>query len=275
MFPWNYGFRWGPGTAIFLGAFYTVLAIVATTVLIAAWRARRDVRKQAVEHIRWRSDFHDLTPEDKVCRHVLTGEFETRECPNAFDCRKCEMHAKILAKRPTEPLSDADGNAFGLAFPADRYYHRGHTWAHPEADGTMTIGIDDLGRRLIGAPDRVDVPKPGVRVHANGTVFRIRKRDTAVRMPCPVDGEVVETGGPDRAWYLRVKPDAPDVRHLLHGAEIQPWILREIERLQLALAREGATAPSLADGGVLVNDVSENYPDADWEAVCGEMFLQS
>jgi hypothetical protein len=120
----------------------------------------------------------------------------------------------------------------------------------------------------------VDLPRPGVRVHANGTAFRVHKRSADVRLLSPVDGEVVETGGPSRGWYLRVKPDGdPALSHLLSGAEVKPWLMREIERLQLALSEEGA-APTLADGGVLVADVGAGYPQADWDAVCGKMFLE-
>ena len=50
--------------------------------------------------------------------------------------------------------------------------------------------------------------------------------------------------------------------------------MREMERLQLALSAEGA-APTLADGGVPVPDIAAVYPEADWDAVCGEMFLES
>ena len=46
MFPWNYGFHWSAGTIIFLGAFYTVLVVVATTLLSAAWRSRRALAKR-------------------------------------------------------------------------------------------------------------------------------------------------------------------------------------------------------------------------------------
>jgi hypothetical protein len=93
---------------------------------------------------------------------------------------------------------------------------------------------------------------------------------------CPVDGKVVETGSVERGWYLRIKPDSKNVQafqHLLRGAEIKPWIQREMERLQLALTAEGAT-PALADGGAPVSDIAAAYPAADWDAVCGEMFLE-
>jgi hypothetical protein len=62
-------------------------------------------------------------------------------------------------------------------------------------------------------------------------------------------------------------------RHLLRGGEVRPWLMREMERLHLALAVQGA-APTLADGGVPVIDIAAAYPDADWDAVCGEMFLE-
>jgi hypothetical protein len=96
-----------------------------------------------------------------------------------------------------------------------------------------------------------------------------------VRILSPVDGEVVECGGPGHAWYLRVKPldGQIDMRHLLRGAEVKPWLMREMERLQMALSMEGATTPSLADGGVPVHDIAAAYPSADWDAVCGEIFL--
>jgi len=273
MLPWNYGFHLDTGHIVFLGAFYTVLVIVATTVVNALHRSRRDMQTSKVEHIRWHSDFHDLPAQDRVCRHVLTGEFKSGECPNSFDCRECETHAKLLQVHPV-----ADGEEeeiFGMTFPLDRLYHRGHTWARREADGTVTVGLDDLGSRLLGTPDDVVLPPAGTRVEVNGTAFRVRKREADVRVLSPVDGEILETGDADRGWYLKVRPAASGelpFRHLLRGAEVRPWLLREMERLQLTLSSEGA--PTLADGGVPLSDISAGYPKTDWDAVCSEMFLQ-
>ena len=273
MFPWNYGFEWGPGTLIFLGAFYTVLVVVAATLVSAFLRSRRDLQRRAADRIRWQSDFHDMPASNRVCRHVLTGEFKSRVCPHAFDCRECETHSKLIDRRPPAPVEQAEEEIFGMSFPRDRFYHRGHTWAHFEPDGTMTVGLDELGQRLLGTPDRIDLPQPGTRVRASEPAFRVRKHDGELRLLSPVDGEVVETAGPGRGWYLRVRPDTPDVRHLLRGHEVQPWLMLEMERLQLALVRQGA-APTLADGGVPVADISAGCPDADWDSVYGDMFLQ-
>src|SRR5579872_2767516 len=142
MFPWNYGFEWNASHVIFLGAFYTVLAIVAATVVSAMLRTRRDLRASRADDIRWHSDFHDLPAQDRACRHVVSGELRHRECPNAFDCRSCPTHARLIARNPAVPSTEPEEEMLGMSFPLDRYYHRGHTWAHPEPDGTVTIGLD-------------------------------------------------------------------------------------------------------------------------------------
>lgn len=276
MLPWIYGFHWNAGHIVFLGGFYAVLVVLAATLISAALRSRRALAAGRAGDIRWHADFHDLPARDRVCRHVLTGELKRRECPHAFDCRQCETHAQLIAKQSLAQPAECEEEIFGMSFPLDRLYHRGHAWAHPEPDGTVTVGLDDLASRLVGVPDNVNLPAAGARLHTNGTAFHVKKRGADVRVLSPVDGEVVETGGPERGWYLRVKPAAtgePAFRHLLRGAEVKPWLLREMERLQLALSAEGA-APTLADGGVPVADIAASYPDADWDAVCGEMFLE-
>jgi len=274
MFPWNYGFHWTAGSAIFLGAFYTVLIIVAATVFSAVIRTRRAIASRHVEEIRWQAQFHDLPARDRFCRHMLTGEFSYRECPNAFDCRKCETHAKLITRRPPAAPMESEEEIFGMAFPLDRLYHRGHTWVRPEPDGTVTVGLDELGRRVLGAPDAVELPAAGTELRVNTPAWLVHKRGAEVMVLSPVDGEVTETGGPGREWYLRVKPRSGglDSRHLLVPCEVRPWLLREMERLQLTLSAEGA--PTLADGGAPVPDIAAGYPKTDWDVVCGEMFLQ-
>jgi len=275
MFPWNFGFHWSEGNLIFLGAFYCVVAVVAATVIAAVMRARRSVEAGRGEEVRWHAEFHDLPARDRQCRHMLTGELAYRECPNAFDCRHCETHARLVQSRPVVAEQGADEkDILGMEFPLDRLYHRGHTWVKAEPDGTVTIGLDGLGRRLVGKPDVLELPTPGTRLRTNGTGWRLCKNGAEIRVLSPVDGEVTEAWGAGLGGILRVKPDgkAFDFRHLLVPAEIRPWLLREMERLQLALSGEGI--PTIADGGVPVDDIAAQYPDSDWDAVCGEMFLQ-
>ncbi len=275
MFPNVSGFEWSPGHLVFLGVFFTVILTVAWTLGLAWARARRDAREGRVTKIRWNSDFHDLPAADRVCRHELTGEFRERRCEKAFDCRECATHGTLVAAHPTPAA--AEERPYGLPYPADRLYHRGHTWLREEADGTATIGLDELGRRLLGRPDEVQVPPPGARIEANGTAWTVRRRGVPIRILSPVDGEVVEAGVPgEDSFVLKVRPcggEKFDTRHLLRGAEIAPWLGRELERLQMALS-PAATGPALADGGVLMDDLPAQCPNANWDAVWGRLFLE-
>ncbi|HEX9007253.1 MAG TPA: glycine cleavage system protein H [Bacteroidota bacterium] len=259
MFPGVYGFTWDAAHLIFLGVFFTVALVIASTVTVALLRARRQMRLRAQERIRWQEDFHDLSAGLRACRHALTGELPRRVCPNAFDCRACEVHLRY----PEREVA------------ADRYYHRGHTWVQPEEDGTFLVGLDDIGRKVFGRADAVILPKPGAVVQANGTGWSLERNGASVRVLSPVDGEVVETGGADQGWFLRLRPPGgrQSLAHLLRGAEVDAWFTRELERLEMRLGTPEAGI-SLADGGELLEDLPGRYPAADWDSLWGEVFLE-
>lgn len=279
MFPGIYEFTWDVGRIIFLGAFYSVLAIVLATMTIAAVRAIRSLRSRHAESVRWRADFEDLPEKARRCRHEIGGQVESRVCERAFDCRKCPDHARFVAAAPYAapfPFRPAVAAIVaGIEVPDDRLYHRGHTWVREAEDGTLTVGLDGLGSRLFGSPDEVRLPAIGAHLVANGTGWTARKKGALVRVLSPVDGEVVATGRPSQGWVLRLRPaeGGADLRHLLTPTEARPWMLREMERLQMALAIDGM-GPTLADGGVPIDDMSSAIPDDQLDEVCGLMFLE-
>jgi hypothetical protein len=277
MFPWVTGFQWTAGHIIFLGLFYTVILVVVTTFALATLKARRDLQKKPLDAIRWELDFEELPAQARVCRHELTGEVKHRVCHHNFECGTCDRHAdfELVRERNGFGHTVSDESVYGFTMPADRLYHRGHTWARAESDGTMTIGLDDMGRRVVGTPDAVELPAAGTRLLKSGTACRVRRGDASARFLSPVDGEVVEARGSADDWTLRLKPlnGGFDTRHLLRGQEVRPWVLREMERLQMSLTPD-TSGLSLADGGAPVEDFPKNLPHADWDKVWGEMFLE-
>lgn len=277
MFPWIYGFRWTANHVIFLGVFFSVALIIASAITLAIIRAYNDFRKRRDETIQWQAEFEDLPSAARVCRHELTREVKHRTCDHEFDCRSCKTHPTFLAKQNAESgQTDIEHRVFGFDMPLDRRYHRGHTWVKNEGDGIYLIGLDDFGARMIGNPDVVELPKPGTLLQANGKGWSMKKQDSTLRILSPIDGEVLERGGPDQGWYLRVRAEESEAAysHLLRHEEIRPWILREFERLQLSLHTDGV-GMSLADGGELMPDMWKQSPDVDWDGVWGEMFLQA
>lgn len=277
MFPWVYEFHWSLYHIIFLGVFFAVVAVIGVTVLRAVLKVRSSFKHNEVDEIQWEAEFEDLPSVARVCRHELIGEVKHRTCDQEFDCRNCATHPKFLAIfDPEEEPTARENTVCGFNMQLDRRYHRGHTWVKQEVDGTCTIGLDAFGARLIGDPDSVELPKTGTRLHVNGTGWSMKKLNANVRVLSPLDCEVVERGDRERGWFLKVRADLSEAntRHLLRGAEIGPWIMREMERLQRSLSAD-ELGVSLADGGELVPELWKQNPNVDWDGVWGEMFLES
>ncbi len=100
MFPWSPEFAWDAYHVAFFGALYSVLATVAGTLAVAAWRARRDAREGRAAAIAWHGDFHEMPDSARACRHQITGKAPGRACENGFDCRPCAARALRGARPP-------------------------------------------------------------------------------------------------------------------------------------------------------------------------------
>jgi hypothetical protein len=274
MFPWSPEFALDTAHVVFFGALYGVVATMALALGVAAWRARRDAREGRGSALAWHVAFADLPRAARACRHALTGEAPGRCCENAFDCRSCGEHRGFELLRTRQAAGPGpDTGGLGFELPLDRFYHRGHTWARLERDGSVTVGLDGVARRLVGTPERIEAPAPGTRLRVNDALFHVRSRGSEVRLLCPVDGTLVSTRGEGASLTLRVDPGGVlDVRHLLSGAEARAWALRELERLQRAFGPAGQAA--LADGGELVDDVGAALPRGQHDALLGDLLLE-
>jgi hypothetical protein len=272
MFPGVDGFAWDVGHIVFIGAFLTVLTVLAGAVGWSVAAAARDVRRQCVPALRWEAAFGGLPPAARVCRHTLAGVIDRQVCARSFTCGSCPDHA-VLAARPIR-WGLAHSPLAGVEVAPDRLYHRGHTWARREADGAWSIGLDELAERVLGTPDEVLLPPVGARLAANGVAWSARCGRDAVRVLSPLDGEVTATGSRGLGWYLKVRPSpgGPDTRHLLSGDEARAWAAGEVQRLLVAL-RDPAIGPALADGGRLAADLPAAAPAADWQALRGQVLL--
>jgi hypothetical protein len=273
MFPWSSEFTWDLPHVAFFGAFYAVLLAVAAVVLKSLADARADARSGLTSQVLWRAAFAELPARDRACRHRLSGRAPGRVCDNGFDCRSCETHPSLAGLPSTAAVPAEASTPVGMRLPRDRFYHRGHTFVKPEPDGTVTVGLDDLARRLVGPPDAVEPPSPGTHLGHGDAALRLRVRGSLVRVPSPLDGVVLGSVGSGAETELLIDPGGPlDTRHLLSGDEVAPWALRELERFQALLAPTGMGA-SMADGGELIEDVGRAVPPDRLDAVLGEMFL--
>jgi Glycine cleavage H-protein len=274
MFPWVDGFHWTFGHILFLSLFFAVVLTIVVTVLSAARRTVRNLRGPSAAELCWKADFAELPELERRCRHELAGRVKSRTCDNAFDCRPCSQYPQFATLPAAGMVHD-----LWIQYSNDRFYHRGHTWVEVQEDGTATVGLDGLAERLIGSPDSVEMPKVGDEIELNRTAWRMSKNGNEIRVRAPIEGKVLATGDPKGGWYLKIAPrldprDPTTLRHLLRGAEVHWWMYRELERLQLQL-RTPNSAPSLADGGVLMNGLMDAMPGADWDTVLAGTFLEA
>jgi glycine cleavage system H lipoate-binding protein len=275
MLPFVYGFTWDAFNIIFLGAFFIVISLIVVTLVRTTIRTMRAMTPRKIDEIRWHAGFDELPSAARVCRHAITGEAPNRRCENAFACDHCSEHPQFQQVRErTATNSVRPGNSPFFA-PEDRLYHRGHTWVRQEPDGTVTIGLDDLGRRLFVNAESEILPSASTQIHRNGIGWHIQKGNRKFSVLAPVSGTVVAMGQSGDDWKLRVKPlEGESMEPLLRGEEVGVWLRGEFERFQrmLSLPSVGTT---LADGGTPAEDLSTVIPEEQREHVYADMFLQN
>jgi len=270
MFPWVDGFHWTVMHVVFLTIFGLVLLTVLATFAWSIFRTASDLRSHRATEVCWQDNFSQLPEAERHCRHEFSGRVIHRVCPNAFACQHCDMY-EAYAAMPAPALRFNPG----VGYSDQLLYHRGHTWVRPEDDGSYLVGLDDFAQHLIGTPDRVKLPRRGSQIQHDAIAWRVIKNGREIRVRAPLDGTILATGGPQSAWYLRVKPRGPvDLRHLLQGSEVAGWLESEMDRLQIQLGAPGSQ-PALADGGAMMPDLMDSLPQANWDEVLSATFLDA
>jgi len=163
------------------------------------------------------------------------------------------------------------------------YYHPGHTWVMPQGEGTVRIGLDDFGRRLVDGIRKVNLPPEGSLVLEGEAAVRLDCGKKQAKLLSPVDGvvtavnealaedgEVLERDPYGKGWLFAAR--VPDRRftRLPTGDAAKAWLERETDRLSLFLHRElGMTA---ADGGELIPKPPSMLSEEQWETLVRTFF---
>ncbi|HXV74909.1 MAG TPA: glycine cleavage system protein H, partial [Candidatus Polarisedimenticolaceae bacterium] len=122
---------------------------------------------------------------------------------------------RLLARMPAPALARAGRSVESAAgrwfeLRSERLYHQGHTWVDRERPDVVRVGVDDFARRLIGAPQRVDLPRPGTRLRPGERGFRLIAGGKAIDVLSPVAGRVVERNEEVRRTPALVDDDPYD-----------------------------------------------------------------
>jgi glycine cleavage system H lipoate-binding protein len=190
-----------------------------------------------------------------------------------------QVEAKAEARAPE--LSPAV-TAGWFSVPADVALHPGHTWARMEADGTVAVGLDDLGHRMVGTMEAVELPAPGGKVEQGAPAVTLSAGGKKVGLLSPVDGEVVATNAAAResgepygsGWMFKVRPTrwARNKAQLLDGRAAREWVEEQGRRLAMRLMPEMALSPAMHDGGSPLPGMARELDAEHWDEIAREFF---
>lgn len=191
-----------------------------------------------------------------------------------------EPEAMRLAPRPSV--------VGGFELPLNLQYHPGHTWAVAESPERVRIGADDFAMKFAGHPTGIEIPERGQWIRQGQKIISVHRDGADLELVSPIEGTVVEINqkvldDPEAArkdpygegWLLVVNsPDAKtNFRNLLKGTVARRWLDDSAAKLRTALA--GPARATAQEGGVAVDNVLEQLPKDQWEAIEKELFLVS
>ena len=192
----------------------------------------------------------------------------------------------VMTAKPEGRARIWSGLVAGFRVPERLRYHPGHTWALNESPNLVRVGMDDFASKLIGKVERIALPQRGQWIRQGQKMATIFRDGSAVDMVSPIEGAVADVNDTvasdprlaqndpyGEGWLVTVQsPDAKtNFRNLLGGALARWWTEESAGRLQRKMpVLAGALAQ---DGGVAVNNLTDQIPDQEWAAVAKEFFL--
>lgn len=174
-------------------------------------------------------------------------------------------------------------------FPEEKvYYHQGHSWAIPESDNVVRVGMDDFAQKLVGKIDAIKFPQVGSQVTQGEKAWSLLVGSKTIDMLSPVDGKILDINesllsSPEsiskdpygQSWLMKVQAPkiSSNLKNLLSGGLARKWMEGVRETLLARMNyRLGAVSQ---DGGVLVDGIARNLDQERWDEIVKEFFLIS
>ena len=141
----------------------------------------------------------------------------------------------------------------GCVIPKDLYYDvENQVWLRVNGDGTVTLGLTDVGQTRAGRLLHVRIKSVGTKVKKGRPVATLESGKWAGPVPALVEGEVVEVNGRvlrdpsfinvdpyGEAWIVRLKPSdlRRDLEGLFKGEEALMRIREHIDQWDIVCMR--------------------------------------
>jgi len=197
----------------------------------------------------------------------------------------------MMLQQPSRTVAAVIGRQLAAAgewfrLQTGAFFHQGHTWAMPDDEGLIRVGVDDFAQKLVGTSDGLRLPAVGTLLTQGEQGWELMAGAKAVPMLSPVSGEVVAVNeavlaapsllnrDPYEAGWLmkiRMRRGGGDLRNLLSGRVAVAWMEETVKDLRARLSGELGLA--LQDGGVPVSGFAREISGEDWDEIAAEYFL--
>lgn len=170
----------------------------------------------------------------------------------------------------------------------DFFYHQGHSWAMPENNEIVRIGIDDFAQKLLGKPTDMQLPKVGSKIVQGELGWKLQFGGKSINVLSPVNGKVVEINKDiirepelinkdpyQKGWLLKVKPSKlkTDEKNLLSGVLAKAWMEDTVNKISTRIT--GDFGIVLQDGGLPLTGFAKEISPVDWDQLAREFLLTS
>lgn len=168
-----------------------------------------------------------------------------------------------------------------VRLPDGIFFAKSHTWLNLFPTGRAWLGVDDFVARLLESPTVRFLVQPGARVKRGQPILALQEDGRSLTVRSPIDGRVLAFNDelrqdPDRlhhapfsdGWVAEIRPDRySDVKDLMLGEQVKPWMRAEFARLRDVFATSGgALQPAmLQDGGPPVAGAMKQMGPEVWE----------
>lgn len=132
----------------------------------------------------------------------------------------------------------------GYKLPDELYYTKDHTWARVEDDGTVTVGMDAYGAKAAGNIEFIDLPMEEDEFESGEAFGSLESAKWVGGLLMPVGGTVIAVNEKiedelnllsedpyGEGWIIKIRPAnlKDDLKALVHGDGVGPWLKKEIE----------------------------------------------
>ncbi len=171
--------------------------------------------------------------------------------------------------------------------PEKVYYHPGHSWAVPEGNHLVKVGMNDFAQKLVGKIDTIQMPALGSTLHQGDKGWTLKVDSKEIDMLSPVDGKVVAINeelirSPEKInkdpydhWLMKVEAPrfSADKKQLLTGTLAQKWMEEVRENLMSRMNYNLGLV--YQDGGLLVDGMARSLDREKWDEIVKDYFLVS